>query len=260
MEGRWYVVGNRPMHALLSSLALARSSTPSGDTRPPVVLVHGLGKAAESLEAVGDALDRRGLAAYAPDLPGFGESSKHKPPKPLSIRGLADALDAWMDAAGIQKAVLVGNSLGTQIVADLAARRPERCLGLVLLGPTVDPAARSILAQVWRWLINKPRDRSAAGPGMITAYWRAGLGRIVRTFQYALRDRIEDKLPRIACPAVVIAGSADPISPLPWARRVCQLLQDCRLVVLEGAAHSMHGNQPEEVAEAIARFVESISR
>jgi 2-hydroxy-6-oxonona-2,4-dienedioate hydrolase len=258
VEGRWYVVNNRPMHALLSTRAEERTDGSPASETLPVILVHGLGKAAESLRDLGDALDRRGLAAYAPDLPGFGESSRHKPRRPLGIPGLAGALDAWMGVADVERAVVVGNSIGAQIVADLAARRPERCVGVVLLGPTTDPEVRSIPAQVWRWMINSRRDESAAGGGMVTAYWQAGIGRVARTFQYSVRDRIVEKLPRITAPALVIAGSADPIAPLHWTRRVCELLQDGRLVVLDGAAHSMHGNRPEEVADAVREFIDSL--
>ena len=259
MEGRWYVVDNRPMYALLSARALQHTAGSAASDAPPVVLVHGLGKAAESLRDLGDALDRRGLAAHAPDLPGFGESSRHKPRRPLDIPRLADALDAWMGAAAVERAVVVGNSIGAQIVADLAARRPGRCVAVVLLGPTTDPDVRSIPDQVWRWLINSRRDESAAGGGMVTAYWQAGLGRVARTFQYSVRDRIEEKLPRISAPTLVIAGSADPIAPLHWTQRVCETLPDGRLVVLDGAAHSMHGNHPEEVADAVRDFIDSLA-
>jgi 2-hydroxy-6-oxonona-2,4-dienedioate hydrolase len=261
MEGRWYVVANRPMHALVSEHAL-RAQDAEPDTAahsPPIVLVHGLGKAAESLRQLAEALDRLGHAVYAPDLPGFGESSKHKPPSPLDVPGLADALDAWMEAAGIGRAVVVGNSIGAQVAADLAARRPQRALAVVLLGPTTDPKVRSMPAQVWRWLVNSRRDRSAAGGGMVSAYWRAGIGRVAQTFRYSVVDRIEEKLPKISAPALVIAGSVDPITPLAWTRRVSELLPHGRIVVLDGAAHSMHGNQPREVAAHVHEFVASLA-
>jgi pimeloyl-ACP methyl ester carboxylesterase len=218
------------------------------------VLVHGLGKAGESLLDLGDELDRRGFAAWAPDLPGFGESSRHPPPRALDVPGLAAALHRWLEAAGLRPAVLVGNSNGAQVVAHLAARRPDAAAALVLVGPTTDRAGRSVLAQAWRWVLNSRHDRSA-GSGILRAYWRAGIGRLARSFQYVVRDRIEEKLPAITVPALVIAGALDPIAPVAWARELCALLPDGRLVVLEGAGHSMHGNQPGQVADAIAAFV-----
>jgi pimeloyl-ACP methyl ester carboxylesterase len=256
MEGRWTVVAGRPMHAWLSRQAAACVPLAvSPRALPRLVLVHGLGKAGESLVELGDELDRRGLAAWAPDLPGFGESSRHPPPRPLDIAGLAAALDRWLEAEALRPAVLVGNSNGAQVVAHLAARRPEAAAGVVLVGPTTDRTGRSVLAQAWRWVLNSRHDRSA-GSGILRAYWRAGIGRLARSFQYAVRDRIEDKLPHIAAPALVIAGALDPIVPVAWAREVCDLLPDGRLVVLEGAGHSMHGNQPDQVADAIVTFVE----
>jgi 2-hydroxy-6-oxonona-2,4-dienedioate hydrolase len=255
MERRWTIAGERPMHAWVSRHAAARApSAGAAGAAPPLVLVHGLGKAGESLIELGDELDRRGLAAWAPDLPGFGESSRHPPRRPLDVPGLAAALDRWLEAAGVRPAVLVGNSNGAQVVAHLAARRPEAAAGVVLVGPTTDRSARSVLGQAWRWVLNSRHDRSA-GSGILRAYWRAGLGRLARSFQYAVRDRIEDKLPDIAVPALVIAGALDPIAPVAWTRELCALLPDGRLVILDGAAHSMHGNQPDRVADAIAAFV-----
>ena len=61
---------------------------------------------------------------FAPDLPGFGGSEK--PSRVLDLPGLSDALAAWMGGVGVGRAALVGNSLGCQIIADLALRHPER--------------------------------------------------------------------------------------------------------------------------------------
>lgn len=260
LRTRWYVVENRPMHALVSEedLATGGSSDHPAWNRP-IVLVHGLGVAAESMRALGGELAARGYRTYAPDLPGFGGSAAHKPPRTLDVPQLAEALEAWMRAAGIDEAVVVGNSIGAQIAADLAARRPQRIPALVLLGPTTDPEVRSVAAQAWRWLRNSRVDRSS-GHGMLAAYLRAGLGRVARTFRYSIEDRIEEKLPRIAAPALVVSGAADPITPPHWVQRVCDLLPDGRLAHLEGAGHSIHGLRPGEVARLIHDFLSEIAR
>ena len=91
----------------------------------------------------------------APDLPGFGRSGK--PNRVLSVPELADALAPWMEAIGLASAAMVANSLGRQIVVDLAVRRPELVEALVLAGPTIGPHARNAWVQIVRWLRDWPR-------------------------------------------------------------------------------------------------------
>jgi 2-hydroxy-6-oxonona-2,4-dienedioate hydrolase len=103
----------------------------------PVVLVHGLVVSSLYMEPTAERLAPF-HRVFAPDLPGFGRSDK--PSRALSVAGLADALGAWMDAEGLERAVLVGNSLGCQVIAEMAARAPHRAAGVVLTGPTVEPS------------------------------------------------------------------------------------------------------------------------
>jgi pimeloyl-ACP methyl ester carboxylesterase len=79
---------------------------------------------------------------YAPDLPGFGESEK--PRRVLNVTGLSDSLAAWMREIRLERAALIGNSFGYQIIADLAVRHPERFERTVLQGPAIDPGREPI--------------------------------------------------------------------------------------------------------------------
>ena len=86
---------------------------------PAVVLVHGLVVSARYMIPAMKrlALRHRG---YAPDLPGFGKSGK--PAHVPGVPGLSDALACWMRKLGLSRTALVGNSMGCQIIAELAAR------------------------------------------------------------------------------------------------------------------------------------------
>ena len=55
------------------------------------------------------------------------------------MAGLSGALSAWMEGIGVERATLVGNSMGCQVIAELAACHPERVERAVLQGPTMDP-------------------------------------------------------------------------------------------------------------------------
>src|SRR4051794_17150643 len=111
LESRWYEQGLR-MHALTSTNLPRWQET-------PVVLVHGLGVSSRYMVPIARHL-APDLQVFAPDLPGFGWSDK--PGHVLTIRQLADALAAWMSAAGLRRAMFIGNSLGCEILVELALR------------------------------------------------------------------------------------------------------------------------------------------
>ena len=97
--------------------------------RLPVVLVHGYGMSSRYMMPLALEL-ARDFAVYAPDLPGFGRSSK--PRKVLDMVELADALAAWMACISLRRAVLVGNSMARHVIVEIAVRHSDRVDCLVL--------------------------------------------------------------------------------------------------------------------------------
>ena len=119
--------------------------------RAAVVLVHGLVVSARYMIPAMKQLALR-HRVYAPDLPGFGKSGK--PARVPGVPGLSDALARWMRKLGLERTALVGNSMGCQIIAELAVRHPDLVERVVLQGPTMDPLARSTLRQIGRLLLD----------------------------------------------------------------------------------------------------------
>jgi pimeloyl-ACP methyl ester carboxylesterase len=189
----------------------------------------------------------------APDLPGFGLSGK--PKRVLSVPELADVLGAWMDAVGLSSAALVANSLGCQIVTDLAVRRPELVDALVLAGPTMDPNARNARTQIARWLRDWPFERPSLALAHLRDYALAGMNRSLRTFRSALADRIEERLPRVLAPTLVVRGERDPIVPQVWAEEATRLLPRGRLVVIPGGPHCVNYSTPKAFARVVGDFL-----
>jgi pimeloyl-ACP methyl ester carboxylesterase len=70
-----------------------------------------------------------------------------------------------------------------------------------------------------------------------------------------MKDEIERKLPAIVAPVLVVNGTRDPVVPLAWAKRAAALLRNGRLVLVEGATHTMNYAYPKEMAEAILPFL-----
>ena len=249
LESRWANVGGVEMHALASV-------DPVPADRPPVVLVHGLVVSSRYMVPTALRLAPR-FRVYAPDLPGFGRSAK--PEHVLDVPELAGALASWMQAIGLGRAALLGNSFGCQIIAEFALRHPQRMERAVLVGPTVDPKNRSLLAQFGRWLLDATREPLSLGPILVLDCLDAGLRRALRTLGYALRDRIEEKLPRVQVPTLVVRGARDPIVPQRWAEEATRLLPRGRLVVIPGAAHAVNYNSPLELVMVAGPFLQETS-
>lgn len=143
-------VPGRSMHAQVSV-----DTVP--DDRLPVILVHGLGMSSRYMIPIARHLAPL-LRVYAPDLPGFGLSEK--PRRAFTVRELADALAAWMHAVGVKRAAFVGNSLGCEVLLELALVHPQLVDRLVLQGPR--PIRKHVASSGKLWA-SSPSHRSSAG-------------------------------------------------------------------------------------------------
>ena len=240
---RWRSVGGLRLHERYRDDAVGA----------PIVCVHGLGVSSRYLLPTAARLAER-HRVYVPDLPGFGHSDD--PPRVLDVRAEADVLEAWLVAAAIDRAVFLGNSMGCQVIVDLAARRPHLVERAVLVGPTMDARARSLPRQTARLLATGLFE--PPGLNVLVAYeylFVAGPRRTLATAQAALADPIEEKLPLVAAPTLVVRGSHDAIVPQRWAEEVTRLLPDARLVVVPGAAHAVNYNSPRELVRLVQAFV-----
>ena len=232
------------MHALI----LVESVNPAPI---PFVLVHGLGMSGDYLMPTAKLL-ARSATVYLPDLPGFGDSGK--PAAALTIPELAEALAEWLEAQQLAAPVLIGNSLGAQVIAELAARFPDRLDRAVLIAPTVDPAARRVFRQVLRLLGDIPREPRALYPIAVRDYFRAGFRRVLETLRHALEHPIVERLGAIRCPVLVVRGGRDPIVPHSWAEQAARLAPRGQLVAIPEAAHAVNFNSPEALVAEVLKF------
>jgi len=229
----------------------------SAEVRPPsaptVVLVHGVAVSSRYLVPLANRLAPH-IRVYVPDLPGYGLSDC-PPGRDLTVAELADALLAWMDRVGLQRPHLFGNSFGCQVIADLAARHPDRVNRLVLQGPTMDPHARSAWRQVLRWLAVTPFERYSEGLVLLRHLWDLGPRRAADMVRIGLHDPIEHKLRQIAATTLVVRGTRDAIVPQRWAEEAARLLQNGRLAVIDRAAHTINYSQPDRLAQLVVPFL-----
>ncbi|GAA1767071.1 alpha/beta hydrolase [Kocuria aegyptia] len=222
--------------------------------RPPVVLVHGVGMSSHYFLRFAGALAAT-HDVYALDLPGYGTAPR--PSRPLTVPELGHVVAEAVGALGLADPVVVGHSMGCQVVVDAVKDHPGLWAGYVLVGPTVDPSARSLLGQGWRLLRDSLREPARTNAVVVLDYLRMGPIRYLRTARYMLRDRIEHDIRGCTPPGLVVRGSRDPIAQRDWARSLVRAAPDARLLEIPGAPHNVQHTDPQELAAACAPFFDT---
>lgn len=160
-----------------------------------------------------------------------------------------------MDATRLPRATLLGNFLGCQIIADFAMRYPGRVTCLVMVGPTTDPSARTARPQIFRAALTAPAERPSLIPLVAAEYAMVGPRRLLQELRRMLDDRIEEKLPQITAPCLVVRGARDAIVPQCWAEEVARLVRTHRVVVVPGWGHGLNYSAPLELAGIVRSFL-----
>jgi 2-hydroxy-6-oxonona-2,4-dienedioate hydrolase len=218
----------------------------------PVVLVHGFGVSGAYMLPLARAL-APSFSAFVPDLPGQGKSTQLR--GQVGISQLAAALGAWVEAEGLTRPAFVANSMGCQVVTELAAHRPALVGPTVLIGPTVDPARRAARRQLVSALQASAREPFSLLALMARDDRPPGFRALLSTARSVLADRIEDRLPLIEQPTLVVYGDKDSFLGREWAEQVATLLPQGRLRVVSGEPHAVHYTQPELVAGLVRELV-----
>jgi pimeloyl-ACP methyl ester carboxylesterase len=233
-----------------------------GPDAPVLVLIHGAG--GSHLHWPAELRRLPGATVYALDLSGHGRSDG---PGCDVIADYVSVLVGFLDATATHRAVLVGHSMGGAIAQMAALIHPERVAGLVLVGTGARlRVAPSILEGVlgdfegavdlitrFAWADGVPaeltrlgRDTLAETPPQILH------GDFVAcdTFDVMLR------LGEISAPTLVIAGTADHLTPHKYGAYLAGHIPNARLVTIEGGGHMMALEQPDAVADAVAGFIQ----
>ncbi|MET4158376.1 alpha/beta fold hydrolase [Agromyces sp. PvR057] len=260
MPARTFRRGDRTIVVHEPERAEAARGAADGETpdavsdAPAYVLVHGLGMAAEYWGGLDERLADSGRV-LALDLPGFGDSPK--PARALTVSETADLvaelltelLDDGRSSAA--RPVLVGHSLGAQVVADLAARHPELVDRVVLIGPSVNPRERTAHQQAARFLQDiAVVDPTAFARGVL-AYSQAGGRWVLANLRPTLEHRMELVLPRTAAEVLVIRGEDDRVVPRYWGQAVAALAPHAAYAEVPGRGHEAVPRQVGPLADLI---------
>lgn len=239
---------------------------------PTVVFIHG----AEHDHCVwvlqSRYLAHHGHGVLAVDLPGHGRSGG----EPLrTVEAMANWVRALLDAAGVQKAVLVGHSMGSLIAIECAARYPDRVAKLVLVG-TAFPM------KVSDELLTATRDDEPLAQDMVNIWSHSAyahypsnpgpgfwvIGENLRLMQrqkpgvmHADFSACNDYANGVAacgqvkCPVLLVVGKRDMMTPPRATKDIVGALADKRIVEIAGSGHAIMAEKPDDLLDAIRAFV-----
>jgi pimeloyl-ACP methyl ester carboxylesterase len=261
------------------AVTLSLSDTGEG---PPVVLAHGLTATRRYVVMGSSALERAGHRVIAYDARGHGASSPAEGPDAYSYEDLGQDLEAVLDRAGVDRAVLAGASMGAHTLIWLALNRPERVGGLVVITPAFEGGEEDP-DRLARWDALSDGLRQGGIDGFLAAYgepsvperWRETVLKVIRQrlalheHQEAVADALHvvprsrpfqslTDLAAITVPTVVVASDddADPEHPRAVGEAYAQAIAGARLVTDEPGRSPVawQGSQLSKlIAEVVAK-------
>jgi len=205
-----------------------------------------------------------------------GHGLSEAPDAPYFMGDLVGDAAALLDHLNITNVVVVGLSIGGIIAQGLAAERPERIKGMVLM----DTAAKIGTPKMWKDRVAMVRELGIAGMSEAVlerwfsaefrankpeelAVWRAMLTRTPAegyagcSLAIAQSD-LRDSTGRLKLPTIAIAGSEDGATPPDLVRETAEMIDGAAFHVIRGAGHLPCVENPVETAEIITRFLEEI--
>jgi pimeloyl-ACP methyl ester carboxylesterase len=231
----------------------------AGRGEPVFVCLHGLADTLEVWDALAGPLASRGRLVRI-DQRGHGESGA--PPGPCTREDLAHDAISVLDALAIDRAIVVGHSVGGIVAMAAALAAPERVAGLVLLG-TASRCSERTAAWYERIAVAAERD---GGDGLMRAIYGHGTNRrargdprviahVARMLTSLYRDPLTPRLGAISCPVLLVVGEKDAMGP-----KASQIIRDAlppgcaELVVVPGCGHWLQIDAPADVIGAVDRW------
>lgn len=253
---------------------------------PAILLIHGLGDEADTWRHLIPPLSAR-YRVIAPDLPGFGRSQQTD--RPYTMPFLQDVMLELMDKLAIQRAVLVGHSLGAVLAHAIARSNPKQVDRLVLIGGSLVVRSQKLdlatmlflIPGLGEWQYNRLRKDPQAAYDSLEPYYgrlddltevdRAFLFQRVnervwsdgqrRAFLSAFRNlarwlprqqrNLPSDLATLDVPTSAVWGELDRINPVENGHALVEVQPTARLVVVPGAGHNVHQEHPAAILRAL---------
>lgn len=203
---------------------------------------------------------------YLLDLPGHNADL----PSCVSIEDYMASVLACLDAAGIEKAIFIGHSMGGGISQQMALDHPERVAALILLSTG---AKLGVSEQI----MNVFKDNFERALGLLSAFTfgqqisdelheqiieqmrQIGPETAIAAFTACHNFNVIDRISSVGCPAIVCCGDGDALTSPKKNKRLAQSL-NCPYHQVPNTGHGLPIEKPGELAEIIRPFIESLDR
>ncbi|MCB2179577.1 alpha/beta hydrolase [bacterium] len=242
------------------------TSQQNGDRETPaVVLIHGAG--GTHMHWPYNLRRLNNHRVFAPDLPGHGKSSGLGK---QSVDKYAETIAEWMEAVGIDRALIIGHSMGGAIAQSLAINFPHKVTGLILIGT----GAKLTVSQELLDKLSIPSSTPAAIDQVIQWSWNPNtdkkLLKQVREQMMKIRSAViygdflacnnfdlTRKIDQIEVPTLVIVGENDKMTPLHINKQLESKIPTAKMAVISDCGHMVMLENPEAVADEVFGFIQT---
>lgn len=224
----------------------------AGPAERTFVLIHGIGMGRIVFDEVAEVLATKGRV-LVPDLPGFGDSPE--PGTAATIADTAGLITQFITDEAVGVVTLVGHSMGTQIVAEVAKLHPTLIDTLALIAPTINRHERSATKQAARMVQDLYGESPKVLVEGVIEYTKTSPLWFANKLRLMLDHHIEDICPSILTPTLVMRGETDHVCPRDWVQEVAAALPNSEYSEIPDRGHEAIIKSPEPVASMLLDFV-----
>lgn len=236
----------------------------------PVIFLHGTSDSWRSFEPLLPLLPPS-IHAFVPTQRGHGDADR--PTSGYAPADFATDVAAFMDAVGLDAAVIAGHSMGGSIALRFAIDHPERTLGLVLMATFTTLRGNAGIEAFYASEVSRltdPVDQEFAREFQVSTTARplpaAFLNTIVQeslkvpahvwraAFEGLLELDIAGDLPKISAPTLILWGDRDSVAPAAQQDVLADAIAGSQLIVYQGVGHALHWESPDRCVADLAQF------
>lgn len=226
----------------------------------PLLILHGWGSKSDNWQKVGEMLAKNGIKVIIPDLPGFGQSDK--PQTAWDLDDYCDFVEEFVKVLNLDKFYLLGHSFGGEIAVKYNLRFPEKIDKLFLVSASCIRTRN--LKKKLLYILSKVFKIFSFIPFLRKAFYRFVVGKsdylstegVMRdTYLKIIAEDLSNILSQVQAVTIIIWGEEDSITPISDARKINSKIKNSKLEILSGFDHDLNLKGPEELAEAIIKFL-----